>query len=66
VPVLEEIGGYSPSDIKTLFERHGVMIQDWDRVRTDWLTIRDCVAAPEKIAELEIVTDHPRLAVGSR
>jgi hypothetical protein len=66
VPVLEEIGGYSPSDIRTLFERHGVMIQDWDRVRTDWLTIRDCVAAPEKIAELEIVTDHPRLAVGSR
>jgi HAD superfamily phosphoserine phosphatase-like hydrolase len=66
VPVLEEIGGFSPSDIRTLFERHGVMIQEWDRVRTDWLTIRDCVAAPDKVAELEIVTDHPRLAVGSR
>ena len=24
-----------------LFEQHGVLIQEWDRVRTDWLTIRD-------------------------
>jgi phosphoserine phosphatase len=45
VPVLEEIGGFAPSDIRAVFERHGVMIQDWDRVRTDWLTIRDCVTA---------------------
>jgi hypothetical protein len=49
-----------------MFERHGVMIQDWDRVRTDWLTIRDCVSAPDRIPELEIVGAHPRLAVGER
>jgi hypothetical protein len=42
------------------------MIQDWDRVRTDWLTIRDCIAAPDKVADLEIVADHARHAVGSR
>jgi phosphoserine phosphatase len=65
VPVLEEIGGFAPAEIRTLFERHGVMIQDWDRVRTDWLTIRDCVSAPEKIANIEFA-DRPRLAVGSR
>jgi HAD superfamily phosphoserine phosphatase-like hydrolase len=66
VPVLEEIGGFSPSEIRSMFERHGAMIQDWDRVRTDWLTIRDCVSAPDRITELEIVGAHPRLAAGDR
>src|SRR6478672_10806845 len=39
VPVLEEIGGYDRSQIRALFEEHGLLIQEWDRVRTDWLTI---------------------------
>jgi phosphoserine phosphatase len=39
VPVLEEIAGYGAAEIRRLFERHGVLIQEWDRVRTDWLTI---------------------------
>jgi len=41
VPILEEIAGYGPSQIRALFEDHGLVIQEWDRVRTDWLTIRD-------------------------
>jgi 2-hydroxy-3-keto-5-methylthiopentenyl-1-phosphate phosphatase len=41
VPVLEEIGGYEPSQIRSLFEEHGLLIQEWDRVRTDWLTITE-------------------------
>jgi predicted HAD superfamily phosphohydrolase len=41
VPVLEEIGGYPRARIRGLFERHGVTIQEWGRVRTDWLTITD-------------------------
>ena len=41
IPVLEEIGGYTASQIRRLFERNGLLIQEWDRVRTDWLTIRD-------------------------
>jgi hypothetical protein len=24
-----------------VFEEQGLLIQEWDRVRTDWLTIRD-------------------------
>jgi HAD superfamily phosphoserine phosphatase-like hydrolase len=40
VPVLEEIGGYDRMQIRALFEAHGLLIQEWDRVRTDWLTIR--------------------------
>jgi phosphoserine phosphatase len=41
VPILEEIVGYVPSQIRSLFERNGFVIQEWDKVRTDWLTIRE-------------------------
>ncbi len=41
VPILEEIAGFGPSQIRALFENQGLVIQEWDRVRTDWLTIRD-------------------------
>jgi HAD superfamily phosphoserine phosphatase-like hydrolase len=41
VPILEEIVAWGPSQIRALFESHGLVIQEWDRVRTDWLTIRD-------------------------
>jgi 2-hydroxy-3-keto-5-methylthiopentenyl-1-phosphate phosphatase len=39
VPVLEEKLSYGRADIRRLFEEHGVLIQEWDRVQTDWLTI---------------------------
>jgi 2-hydroxy-3-keto-5-methylthiopentenyl-1-phosphate phosphatase len=45
IPVLEDILGYSRNQIRALFERHGVLIQEWDRVRTDWLTIREGVGS---------------------
>jgi phosphoserine phosphatase len=45
VPILEEIGGYEPAQVRRLFEQHGLVIQEWDRVRTDWLTIRDSAGA---------------------
>jgi HAD superfamily phosphoserine phosphatase-like hydrolase len=41
VPILEEIAGFTPTQIRALFEDQGLVIQEWDRVRTDWLTIRD-------------------------
>jgi 2-hydroxy-3-keto-5-methylthiopentenyl-1-phosphate phosphatase len=41
IPILEEICGYDPSQIRLVFEEQGLLIQEWDRVRTDWLTIRD-------------------------
>ena len=45
VPVLEEVVGYDPGRIRLLFEDHGLLIQEWDRVRTDWLTIRQGAAS---------------------
>ncbi|HWJ39973.1 MAG TPA: haloacid dehalogenase-like hydrolase, partial [Candidatus Limnocylindrales bacterium] len=41
IPILEEICGYDQSQIRQVFEDQGLLIQEWDRVRTDWLTIRD-------------------------
>ena len=45
VPVLEELMEYGPVQIRRLFEKYGVLIQEWDRARTDWLTIGSGVAA---------------------
>jgi predicted HAD superfamily phosphohydrolase len=46
VPVLEEIGGYPSSRIRSLFEEQGFLIQEWDKVRTDRVTIRENVEPP--------------------
>jgi HAD superfamily phosphoserine phosphatase-like hydrolase len=47
VPILEQIAGWSPERIRALFETHGVLIQQWDRVRTDWLTIGESSVTAE-------------------
>ena len=39
VPILEEIAGWDAPRIRTFFEDQGLFIQEWDRVRADWLTI---------------------------
>jgi HAD superfamily phosphoserine phosphatase-like hydrolase len=39
-PILEDIAGWERLRIREFFESYGVMIQEWDRVRTDWLTLR--------------------------
>ncbi|MEO8620850.1 MAG: haloacid dehalogenase-like hydrolase [bacterium] len=50
VPVLEDILGYDRTRIRSLFEEHGVLIQEWDRVRTDWLTIGESVPRSLSVA----------------
>lgn len=41
VPVLEVVAGYDRTRIRVMFEQHGALIQEWDSVRTDWLTIAE-------------------------
>jgi hypothetical protein len=41
VPILEDMVGYGPAQIRVVLEEYGVLIQEWDRGRTDWLTIRE-------------------------
>jgi HAD superfamily phosphoserine phosphatase-like hydrolase len=42
-PILEDIALWPRPRIRAFFESYGVMIQEWDRVRTDWLTLRSVV-----------------------
>ena len=39
-PILEEIAGWPRLKIRQLFESQGLLVQEWDQVRTDWLTLR--------------------------
>jgi 2-hydroxy-3-keto-5-methylthiopentenyl-1-phosphate phosphatase len=39
VPILEDICGWDTGGIRSLFESRGLLIQEWDKVQTDWLTI---------------------------
>lgn len=56
VPMVEELVGWEPAEVRDFFESEGLALQEWDRVRTDWLTIRptspDAVAPPEPAAPL--------------
>jgi HAD superfamily phosphoserine phosphatase-like hydrolase len=45
VPILEDIVGWDALQVRALFERHGLQIQGWDKVRTDFVTIRDSPGA---------------------
>jgi len=40
VPILEKIVGWQRPQIREFLESQGYLIQEWDRVRTDWLTLR--------------------------
>jgi 2-hydroxy-3-keto-5-methylthiopentenyl-1-phosphate phosphatase len=39
-PILEEVAGWERYRIRSFFETNGMLIQEWERVRTDWLTVR--------------------------
>jgi HAD superfamily phosphoserine phosphatase-like hydrolase len=45
VPILEDIAGLSAGRIRALFASHGFVLQEWDKIRTDALTIRDSAAS---------------------
>ncbi len=50
VPILEDIAGWDSTRIRALFEAHGLVLQEWDKIRTDSLTIRAAPAAPPAVA----------------
>ncbi len=40
IPILEELAGCNRVEIQGLLEENGLVIQEWDKGQTDWLTIR--------------------------
>ncbi len=49
-PILEDIAGWERLRIRAFFESFGIMIQEWDRVRTDWLTLRTVTVSDAEAA----------------
>jgi predicted HAD superfamily phosphohydrolase len=48
-PILEEVAGWERYRIRSFFEANHMLIQEWERVRTDWLTVRPAAqATPEE------------------
>jgi HAD superfamily phosphoserine phosphatase-like hydrolase len=41
VPILEQVLGWSSGPIRSLFESNGLVLQEWERARTDRLTVRE-------------------------
>ena len=46
-PILEKIVGWERPRIREFFESYGFLIQGWERVRTDWLTLGSATAVLE-------------------
>jgi hypothetical protein len=47
-PILEEVARWERARIRTFFEANGMLIQEWERVRTDWLTVRPAITEPSE------------------
>ena len=54
VPILEEVVGWDSHSIRSLFEAKGLLIQQWDKVQTDVLTIAPSFAPAEERADAVI------------
>ena len=46
VPILEELLGWNSTRIRALFESRGLLLREWDKVRTDSLTISEAPGSP--------------------
>jgi 2-hydroxy-3-keto-5-methylthiopentenyl-1-phosphate phosphatase len=53
VPILEKIAGWPRPQIREFLESYGFLIQEWDSVRTDWLTIRAAGIEPVQTSNAE-------------
>jgi HAD superfamily phosphoserine phosphatase-like hydrolase len=48
VPILEDILKWDAEQIREFFEAHGLSVQGWDKIRTDWLTFHKGQPKPQE------------------
>jgi HAD superfamily phosphoserine phosphatase-like hydrolase len=48
VPILEDILKWNAEQIREFFEAHGLSVQGWDKIRTDWLMFHKAPAKPQE------------------
>ena len=41
VPILEDVLKWDSVQIRELFSKHGLALQDWDKIHTDWITFHN-------------------------
>jgi HAD superfamily phosphoserine phosphatase-like hydrolase len=41
VPILEDVLKWDSTQIRELFSLHGLALQDWDKIHTDWITFHN-------------------------
>ena len=46
VPILEDVLHWDSARIRELFTSYGLALQDWDKIRTDWLSFHRAAAGP--------------------
>ncbi|MBV8833464.1 MAG: HAD-IB family phosphatase [Acidobacteriaceae bacterium] len=47
VPMLEDLFGWTAAQIRAFFQSHGLTLQEWDKIRTDSITLSRPPAAPQ-------------------
>jgi len=50
VPILDQIVGWRSAEIRALFESYGLTLSDWEKARTDRVTIREASSSLDAIA----------------
>src|SRR5581483_8070065 len=49
VPILEKVLRWDQPQIRDFFERNGFLVQEWEKVRTDWLTLSPAEGAQPSV-----------------
>src|SRR5882762_3691461 len=61
VPVLEKVLRWNSAEIRRFFRSHGLTLLEWDRMRTDILTIQDSAAQVTTLSDDNAAFDLARL-----
>jgi HAD superfamily phosphoserine phosphatase-like hydrolase len=48
VPVIEQVLGRRSADVRALFEANGLTLHEWERARTDRITVRESTLTPRE------------------
>ena len=51
-PIMEDVLKWNSRQIREMFEAHGLAVQGWDKIRTDWLTFHKAAAHSLKAVAL--------------
>jgi hypothetical protein len=52
VPILEDQLKWDSARIRQMFASFGFALQDWDKIRTDWVTFQEAAVRPERLMEV--------------